>query len=147
MLEASDEPGITAVQIHADGSYADKLTVNAHLKNGVISGDPYTRMDGAVVYRFAVEKMTNTAAAVANGEQVDWLVAHQANKRIIDAVRRRLNISEEKTVLTVGEQGNTSAASIPLALASRAADFRRGDKIMLTAVGGGFTWGALLLTW
>lgn len=147
VLEASDTPGIVAARIHADGAHADKLTVNAHLKNGVISGDPYTRMDGAAVYRFAVTKMSDTAREVAGGEQVDWLVAHQANKRIIDAVRRRLRVDEEKTVLTVGEHGNTSAASIPLALAARADDFRHGDKIMLTAVGGGFTWGAVLLVW
>ena len=147
VLVASDTPGIYSTVLHADGNYADKLTVDAHLKGGIISGDPFTRMDGATVYRFAVEKMSEAVTAVTGGKQPDWLVLHQANLRIINAVRRRLGVSEEKTLLTVSEHGNTSAASLPLALAAYVDKFKTGDNIALAAVGGGFTWGAAFLRW
>lgn len=147
VLAASDRAGILSLQLAADGRYADKLTVNAHLKGGQLSGDAFTRMDGASVYRFATEKMAEAAMAVAGGEQIDWLVLHQANSRIIDTVRRRLGVEKEKTLYTVAEHGNTSAASIPLALADAAGQFKEGDRLLLAAVGGGFTWGAAYLQW
>ncbi|MCH9758021.1 MAG: ketoacyl-ACP synthase III [Proteobacteria bacterium] len=147
VLTASATPGILATRLHADGNYADKLTVNAHVKGGELLGDGHTRMDGATVYRFAVEKMTEAAKAVAGDNEIDWLVLHQANRRIIDTVRKRLQVPEEKTVFSVRDHGNTSAASIPLALAERAADFKGGDRLLLAAVGGGFTWGATYLQW
>ena len=147
VLAAADDTGILSIRLYADGSYADKLTVNAHIKNGGIDGDAYTRMEGATVYRFAVEKMSEAAREVAADRPVDWLIVHQANSRIIDTVRQRLDIAEEKTLYTVAEHGNTSAASIPLALNEKADTFRRGDRLLLAAVGGGFTWGAAYLQW
>lgn len=147
VLTAADAPGILAAHLHADGRYADKLTVNAHVKNGELLGDAHTRMDGSVVYRFAVDKMSRTAQTAAAGGAIDWLVLHQANSRIIDAVRKRLQVAEEKTLMTVGEHGNTSAASIPLLLNAEAARFKPGDRLLMAAVGGGFTWGAVYLEW
>lgn len=147
VLTASTQPGILSIRLYADGNYADKLTVNAHIKDGALSGDAYTRMDGATVYRFAVEKMSEVAREVTGDRSIDWLVLHQANSRIIDTVRRRLGVTEEKTLYTVAEHGNTSAASIPLALNEKAETFQRGDRLLLAAVGGGFTWGAAYLQW
>ena len=147
VLETSETPGIRHAKLYADGAYADSLTVAAHVKDGKLIGDPYTRMNGSVVFRFAVSKMSEAAEEVLDGAHADWLVAHQANSRIIESVRKRLDVPPEKTVLTVAEQGNTSAASIPLALSANADKFRPGDNIVLAAVGGGFTWGAVLLTW
>lgn len=149
VLRASDTPGILSVNARADGRYADKLTVNARVHNGKITGDPYTRMDGGAVYRFAVGKMTESAQEVIaeGGRRPDWLVLHQANSRIIEAVRRRLHIEPERCVNCVDECANTSAASIPLALAKFAPRFAAGDTILLAAAGGGFTWGAALLQW
>ncbi|MGI9337718.1 MAG: beta-ketoacyl-ACP synthase III [Gammaproteobacteria bacterium] len=148
VLVASDKPGIVAAKIAADGKYADKLTVKAHVKDGKLEGDPYTRMDGAAVYRFATEKMTESSREVLrhlSGESPDWFVPHQANSRIIDAVRKRLNIASERTLFSVSDHSNTSAASVPLAMA--AGNFQSGDSILLAAAGGGFTWGAALLIW
>ncbi|MBE8158055.1 MAG: ketoacyl-ACP synthase III [Betaproteobacteria bacterium] len=149
VLEASESPGILAIKVHADGRHADKLTVNARVSGGKILGDPYTRMDGGSVYRFAVAKMTESAQAVIaeSGRRPDWLVLHQANSRIIEAVRRRLNVPPERCVNCVGECANTSAASIPLALAQFSPQFSRGDAVVVAAAGGGFTWGAALLEW
>ncbi len=149
VLRASDSPGILAVDAHADGNYADNLTVNARVRHGKIVGDPYTRMDGGVVYRFAVGKMTESAETViaAAGRRPDWLVLHQANSRIIEAVRRRLAVPSERCVNCVEECANTSAASIPLALERAAVRFSPGDTILLAAAGGGFTWGAAILQW
>lgn len=149
ILRASETPGILAVDAHADGKYADKLTVNARVQDGKITGDPYTRMDGGVVYRFAVGKMTESAKKVIadGGRQPDWLVLHQANSRIIEAVRKRLDVPHARCVNCVDECANTSAASIPLALAKFAPQFAPGDTILVAAAGGGFTWGAALLQW
>lgn len=147
VLTAADSPGIYASVINADGRHADSLTVNAHLKGGKMSGDPFTRMDGSAVYRFAVEKMSEAVKTVVAGGDIDWLVLHQANYRIIEAVRKRLGVPEDKTLLTVAEHGNTSAASVPLALAAYEDKFKDGDRIALGAVGGGFTWGAAFLRW
>lgn len=149
VLAASDKPGIVATKIAADGRYADKLTVNAHVKDGKLEGDPYTRMDGAAVYRFATEKMAEASRDVMrflpDGKSPDWFVPHQANSRIIDAVRKRLGIARERTLFSVADHSNTSAASVPLAMA--AGEFQSGDNILLAAAGGGFTWGAALLVW
>ena len=147
VLTASDRAGILSARLYADGRYADKLTVNAHVKGGALSGDPYTRMDGAAVYRFAVDKMSEAAAAAVGEGGIDWFVPHQANRRIIDMVRKRLGIAEQKTLYTVAEHGNTSAASIPLALSEFAGRFKTDERLLLTAVGGGFTWGAVYLQW
>ena len=152
VLESGDEPGVLGVRLFADGRHADRLTVPAHLERGKMTGDPFTRMHGASVYRFAVEKMTDACEKVLTGagmraDMVDHLVIHQANSRIIDATRKRLDISAEKTVMTVMNHGNTSAASIPLALKESESRFRRGDNILMAAVGGGFTWGAALTRW
>ena len=149
VLQASSTPGVLSVNIHADGQYADKLTVNARLRSGKLEGDPYTRMDGGTVFRFAVLKMSESAleAIEEGGRQPDWLVLHQANSRIIESVRKRLDIPPEKCVNCVDECANTSAASIPLALARFAPKFKPGDTILLAAVGGGFAWGAALIEW
>ena len=150
VLTAADKPGVAAVRIAADGRYADKLTVRAHIKEGKLEGDPYTRMDGASVYRFATEKMAEASrevlAMTAHGKDgADWFVPHQANSRIIDAVRKRLDIPRERTLFSVADHSNTSAASVPLALS--AGGFKSGEKVLLAAAGGGFTWGAALLVW
>ena len=149
VLSASSTPGVLSVNLHADGQYADKLTVKARLRGGKLEGDPYTRMDGGTVFRFAVLKMAESAlqAIEEGGRQPDWLVLHQANSRIIESVRKRLDIPLEKCVNCVDECANTSAASIPLALARFAPKFSPGDVILLAAVGGGFAWGAALIEW
>ena len=147
VVTASDSPGIRSAHLYADGSYADCLTVNGHVRGGRVEGDAFTRMDGSVVYRFAVEKMSAAATTALAGRQADWLVLHQANSRIIEAVRKRLRVPTEKTVSTVADHGNTSAASIPLALSISHQRFSSGDNVLVAAVGGGFTWGALLFTW
>lgn len=147
VVVASNTPGIVRTCMHADGNYADSLTVNAHVVNGKLVGDPYTRMAGAVVYRFAVQKMTEAAQSVLRGDTPDWLVLHQANLRIINAVRENLQVPQDRSLTTVAEHGNTSAASIPLALSVHADRFAAGDGVLLAAVGGGFTWGATYLKW
>lgn len=152
VLESSDAPGVLAVRLFADGSHADRLTVPAHLERGELKGDPFTRMHGASVYRFAVEKMADACVKVMsdahmNSDDVHHLVVHQANSRIIEATRRRLHIPPEKTVMTVENHGNTSAASVPLALKDSESKFRDGENILMAAVGGGFAWGAALVRW
>ena len=152
VLEASESPGVVGVRLFADGRHADRLTVPAHLEKGKITGDPFTRMHGASVYRFAVEKMTDAchkvlADAHMSADSIRHLVVHQANSRIIEATRMRLGVAPEKTVMTVMNHGNTSAASIPLALKESEGRFEEGDDILMAAVGGGFTWGAALLRW
>ena len=152
VLEAADSPGVLGVRLFADGRHADRLTVPAHLERGKLTGDPFTRMHGASVYRFAVEKMSEACRQVMaevkiSADSVNHLVIHQANSRIIEATRQRLEIPPEKTVMTVMNHGNTSAASIPLALKESESRFREGDNILMAAVGGGFTWGAAMLRW
>ena len=149
VLRASSTPGIIASCLYADGRYADKLTVNARIRNGRLLGDAYTRMDGGTVFRFAVDRMVSAARTVMeqSGMAADWLVLHQANSRIIEAVRKKLAIAPERCINCVADYANTSAASIPLALAQSAANFARGDTVLMAAVGGGFTWGATLMRW
>jgi 3-oxoacyl-[acyl-carrier-protein] synthase-3 len=152
VLEAADRPGILASALHADGSYNHILAVPGHLCGGQPIGDPLLRMDGQAVFKFAVKVLAEVAnevitAAGITAEQVDWLVPHQANIRIMQSTAKKLHLPPEKCVVTVQRHGNTSAASIPLALdeAVRGNQIKRGDVVLLEGVGGGFTWGATLL--
>lgn len=152
VLEASAEPGILSSALHADGSYHGILSVPGHLRGGQPTGDPLLRMDGQAVFKFAVRVLADVAtevlrAAGISGEQVDWLVPHQANIRIIQATAKKLGVPAEKCIVTVDRHGNTSAASIPLALdeAVRSGQIKAGNTVLLEGVGGGFTWGATLL--
>jgi 3-oxoacyl-[acyl-carrier-protein] synthase-3 len=152
VIEASDAPGILATDWHADGRHVGVLCVPGTVSGGQVFGDPLLRMDGQAVFKLAVGVLEDCARAVLAkaGRQesdVDWLIPHQANIRIMQSTARRLKLSPGKLVVTVDEHGNTSAASIPLALdvAVRRGDIRVGDTVMLEGVGGGFTWGAVLL--
>jgi 3-oxoacyl-[acyl-carrier-protein] synthase III len=151
VLEASDEPGLLATTLHADGSYNDILSVPGHLSGGQPIGDPLLRMDGQAVFKFAVKVLAEVAqetlaAANMSAAQINWLLPHQANSRIIQATAKKLALPMEKCIVTVDRHGNTSAASIPLALdeAVRTGRVKRGDLVLLEGVGGGFTWGASL---
>ncbi len=152
VLEASNEPGILASAIHADGSYSDILSVPGQVCGGQVIGSPFLQMDGKAVFKFAVKVLSDVAnevlaAAGMSCSQLDWLVPHQANIRIMQATSKKLDLPAEKVITTVDRHGNTSAASIPLALdeAVRSGRIRRGDTLLLEGVGGGFTWGAVLL--
>ncbi len=152
VLEASERPGILATALHADGSHNSILSVPGQVNRGEVVGDPFLRMDGQAVFKFAVKVLVDVAREVmaeagVDIDAVDWLIPHQANIRIIQATGKRLGVPAEKVIATVGLHGNTSAASIPLALdlAVRDGRIQRGHKILLEGVGGGFTWGAALL--
>ena len=152
VIEASDTPGIMASALHADGSYHRILCVPGAVAAGQIVGDPFLRMDGQAVFKFAVKVLGDVALEVLDHaglavEAVDWLIPHQANVRIIQATARRLGFSMDKVITTVDQHGNTSAASIPLALdlAVRDGRIRAGQRLIIEGVGGGFTWGAALL--
>ncbi len=152
VLEASDTPGILSSDLHADGRHVGILCVPGTLSNGRILGDPLLKMDGQAVFRLAVGVLEQAARAVLEkaGRQagdLDWLIPHQANIRIMTGTAKKLKLPLEKLIVTVDEHGNTSAASIPLALdhAVRSGRVQRGDTVMLEGVGGGFTWGAVLL--
>lgn len=152
VLEASDAPGIHATALHADGSFNNILSVPGQLCGGRAIGRPFIQMDGPSVFKFAVKVLADVAnevldAASVNAEQIDWLIPHQANIRILQSTARKLGLPMEKVIVTVERHGNTSAASIPLALddAVRAGTIKRGDTLLLEGVGGGFTWGAALL--
>ena len=152
VLEASAEPGILATELHADGKHVDILCVPGHVSGGQVLGHPLLRMDGQAVFKLAVGVLESAARAVLakagrSEADLDWLVPHQANIRIMQGTARKLKLPADKLVSTVHEHGNTSAASIPLALdvAVRDGRIRRGDTVMLEGVGGGFTWGAVLL--
>jgi 3-oxoacyl-[acyl-carrier-protein] synthase-3 len=152
VLCASNAPGILSTHLHADGSYSQLLAVPGSVCAGKVQGSPFLVMDGGAVFRFAVKALEDTAreALVANGmlpAQLDWLVPHQANIRIIDATTKRLGVAPEKVVLTVDKHANTSAASIPLALDEAARDgrIRPGHTVLLEGIGGGFAWGSALL--
>lgn len=153
VLQASDTPGILACDVHADGSQTDILCVPGHVSGGAVLGDPLLRMDGQAVFKLAVGVLDEAARAVLEKagktiEDIDWLIPHQANIRIMQSAARKLKLPMEKVVVTVDQHGNTSAASVPLALdtAVRAGQVKKGQTLMLEAVGGGFTWGAVLLT-
>ena len=152
VLEASETPGLLASDLHADGRHVGILCVPGHVAGGQILGDPLLKMDGQAVFKLAVGLLESAAhAALAKAGKteadIDWLVPHQANIRIIQSTARKLKLSMDKVIVTVDQHGNTSAASIPLALdvAVRSGRIRPGDTLMLEGVGGGFTWGAVLL--
>lgn len=152
VLEASDTPGILATDIHADGKHTDILCVPGHVSGGQILGDPLLKMDGQAVFKLAVGVLEDTARAVLakagkTDADIDWLIPHQANIRIMQSTARKLKLPMDKVVVTVDQHGNTSAASIPLALdhAVRAGQVKKGDTLLLEGVGGGFTWGSVLL--
>jgi 3-oxoacyl-[acyl-carrier-protein] synthase-3 len=152
VLEASDTPGVLSTDIHADGRYSDILCVPGSVCGGQVLGDPMLRMDGQAVFKLAVGVLDEAARAVLakagkTAADVDWLIPHQANIRIMQGAARKLKLSMDKVVVTVDQHGNTSAASIPLALdaAVRSGQIRPGQTLLLEAVGGGFTWGAVLL--
>jgi len=153
VLRASEKPGIHASVLHADGSQVDLLSVPGNVCGGAIVGSPYLQMNGQGVFKFAVRVLEEAgretlAAAGMQMSDVDWLIPHQANVRILDATARRLGLPPEKLVVTVDHHGNTSAASIPLALDEfvRAGRIRPGHRVLMEGVGGGFTWGASLAT-
>jgi 3-oxoacyl-[acyl-carrier-protein] synthase III len=153
VLEASDTPGILASDLHADGKHVGILCVPGHVSNGQILGDPLLKMDGQAVFKLAVGVLESAARATLakagkTEADIDWLVPHQANIRIMQSTARKLKLSMDKVVVTVADHGNTSAASIPLALdvAVRSGQVKPGQNLLLEGVGGGFTWGAVLLT-
>ena len=152
VLEASDTPGILATDIHADGKYSEILCVPGHVSGGAILGDPVLKMDGQAVFKLAVGVLEETARASLakaglNDSDIDWLIPHQANIRIMQSTARKLKMPMEKVIVTVDQHGNTSAASIPLALdhGVRSGQITKGQTLMLEGVGGGFTWGSVLL--
>ena len=152
VLEASEQPGILATAMHADGSQNGILNVPGQICGGQVTGDPFLRMDGQAVFKFAVRVLADIAEEVCQSAgmpttDVDWLIPHQANIRIIEATGKKLGIDRNKVIVTVDRHGNTSAASVPLALDEAVRDGRiqRGQKVLVEGVGGGFTWGAALL--
>ena len=152
VLEASDVPGILATDIHADGKHAGILCVPGHVSGGSVLGDPVLKMDGQAVFKLAVGVLEETArASLAKANltdaDIDWLIPHQANIRIMQSTARKLKMSMDKVIVTVDQHGNTSAASIPLALdhAVRNGTIQKGQTLLLEGVGGGFTWGSVLL--
>lgn len=154
ILKASEEPGIISTHLHADGSYGHLLEVPACLSGGKAKGNPFVEMDGTGVFKFAVGVLDSIVeeTLAANGMQksdITWLVPHQANIRIIQATAKKLGMSMDNVVVTVDKHGNTSAASIPLALdvAVRDGRIKPGDTLLMEGVGGGFTWGSALVTW
>jgi 3-oxoacyl-[acyl-carrier-protein] synthase III len=151
VLAASTEPGILATKLHADGSYSDILSVPGNLASGAVAGSGYLHMDGPAVFKLAVTVLEEVAtealeAAKMQPSDVDWLIPHQANIRIMKGTAKKLRLPEEKMVVTVDQHGNTSAASIPLALdlALRDGRVKPGHNVLMEGVGGGFTWGAIL---
>jgi len=153
VLAADSRPGVHASILRADGSQAGILSVPGNVCGGAILGTPFLQMDGQAVFKFAVRVLEESAretvaAAKMSLEEVDWLIPHQANVRILEATARKLGLARDKLVVTVDHHGNTSAASVPLALDEfiRAGKIRRGQRILLQGVGGGFTWGSSLVT-
>jgi 3-oxoacyl-[acyl-carrier-protein] synthase-3 len=152
VLEASDTPGVLACELHADGRHVEILCTPGTVSGGQVTGDPLLKMDGQAVFKLAVGVLAEVAHSVLakagrTEADVDWLVPHQANIRIMQATAKRLKLDADKVVVTVDQHGNTSAASVPLALDVAVRDGRigRGDTVLLEGVGGGFTWGAVLL--
>ena len=152
VLEASSEPGILSTALHADGSQRDILCVPGRAGNGSVHGSPFMTMDGQAVFKLAVKVLEQVAHEVLEKanlkpEQVDWLVPHQANIRIMEGTAKKMGMSMDKVIVTVHEHGNTSAASIPLALDTgvRSGQIKRGQHLLLEGVGGGFAWGAVAL--
>ncbi len=153
VLAAGEKPGIHASVLHADGSYAGILSVPGNVCGGRITGSPFLQMQGNQVFKLAVKVLDESAhetvrAAGMRIEDIDWLIPHQANVRILEATAKKLGLARERLVVTVDRHGNTSAASIPLALDEwvRAGRIRAGHRVLMQGVGGGFTWGASLVT-
>jgi 3-oxoacyl-[acyl-carrier-protein] synthase-3 len=151
VMTASNEPGILATKLHADGSHSDILSVPGNLAGGAVAGSGYLHMDGPAVFKLAVTVLEEVAiealeAAKMQPSDIDWLIPHQANIRIMKGTAKKLRLPEEKMVVTVDQHGNTSAASIPLALdlAVRDGRVKPGHNVLMEGVGGGFTWGAIL---
>jgi 3-oxoacyl-[acyl-carrier-protein] synthase-3 len=154
VLEASDQPGILATDLHADGKYKDILCVPGHVSGGNVLGDPVLKMDGQAVFKLAVGVLEKAARATLDkagmtDADIDWLIPHQANIRIMQSTARKLKLPMDKVIVTVDQHGNTSAASIPLALDTAVRDGRiqEGDLVLMEAMGGGLTWGAALARW
>ena len=152
VVEASDTPGILATDLHADGKHVGILCVPGTVSGGQVLGDPTLKMDGQAVFKLAVGVLEEAARATLakagrTEADIDWLIPHQANIRIMQGTAKKLKLPMDKVVVTVDQHGNTSAASIPLALdaAVRSGKIKKGDTLMLEGVGGGFTWGAVLL--
>lgn len=152
VLSASEQPGVLSTKLHADGSHGDILCVPGHVENGAVQGNAYLHMDGQAVFKLAVnvlEKVANEALELAGleAEQIDWLIPHQANIRIMQGTAKKMRMPLDKLIVTVDQHGNTSAASIPLALDQAVRDGRvkSGHKVLLEGVGGGFTWGAAIV--
>lgn len=152
VLEADDETGILATELHADGSQANILHASGGVAYGEVHGDPFLRMDGQAVFKFAVNALSRSAVSVCEQAgvaltEVDWLIPHQANLRIINFIARKLHVPKDKVVVTVDQHANTSAASVPLALHVACSDGRiqPGQLALLQGVGGGFTWGSVLV--
>jgi 3-oxoacyl-[acyl-carrier-protein] synthase-3 len=149
VLGASDTPGILSSAIHADGSYRDILCVPGTTRAGAIEGSAFLHMDGQAVFKLAIKVLEQVAIEVLEKAnlsitQIDWLIPHQANIRIMEGTAKKLGISVDQVIVTLADQGNTSAASIPLALDAgiRSGKIKRGQHLLLEGVGGGFTWGA-----
>lgn len=154
VLQRSDKPGILGAKLHADGSQRCMLSAPGQISAGKIAGEPFIKMDGQSVFKFAVKSLSEVAEEVLaenkmQGSDIDWMIPHQANIRIIEATAKKLGLGMDKVVLTVATHGNTSAASIPLALDTAVRDGRikPGQHLLMEAVGGGFTWGAALIRW
>ena len=151
VLQASDEPGILEAQLNADGSQMRILHAAGNVVHGKVTGDPFLRMDGQAVFKLAVTSLAESAKTVCaragvSLQDIDWMVPHQANVRIINFLGRKLGMPEEKVVVTVDQHANTSAASVPLAFdaARRDGRIKSGDLVLMQGVGGGFTWGSVL---
>ncbi len=153
LLEASDTPGIHACRLHADARHEPVLRTAGQVRNGLVTGHPFLTMDGQAVFKLAVTVLDQVgrevvAAAHMELDQVDWLIPHQANIRILQSTAKRLGLGVDKAIVTVDRHANTSAASVPLAFddAFRAGKLKTGQNVLLEGVGGGFTWGAALAT-
>ena len=152
VLQASETPGILATDLHADGKHVGILCVPGHVSGGKVTGEPLLRMDGQAVFKLAVSVLEKSALAVLEragktAAELDWLIPHQANIRIMQSTAKKLRLPMDKVIVTVQEQGNTSAASVPLALdhGVRSGQVKPGQLVLLEGVGGGFTWGSVLL--
>ena len=152
VLEASDTPGILASDLHADGKHVGILCVPGHVAGGAVSGDPVLKMDGQAVFKLAVGVLEDAARAALSKagkteNDIDWMIPHQANIRIMQSTAKKLKLPMDKVIVTVDQHGNTSAASIPLALdyGVRSGKIKPGQTLLLEGVGGGFTWGAVIL--
>ena len=154
VLKSGETPGILSSHLHADGSYNPILAAPGRVCNGKIQGSPFVSMNGNAVFKIAVNVLEQVASEAMQANRmspsdIDWLVPHQANIRIIEATAKKLSMDMGRVVVTVDRHGNTSAASIPLALdqAAREGRFREGETLLMEGVGGGITWGSLLLKW